>query len=201
MEHALAALTFGLIAGLKPGPLGIFIIDHTLRNGPVNGFRASLAPFITDGPIIALALLLSLGMREQEFLISLISIAGGIYIAYLAVKILKTKKEIVLDATSSGTSGLFTSVKINLLNPSPYLFWLTIGGSYIASGTNIEAFLFIVLALSTLCLTKFSVAMLVYSLGQRLNMRVYTMLLKALSIPLLYFSANLILEGLTQVGS
>lgn len=201
MEHALAALTFGLIAGLKPGPLGIFIIDQTMRRGPVNGFRASLAPFISDGPIIALALLLSLGVKEQEYLISLISIAGGIYIAYLAIKILKNKKEIELDTNNSGSSDLLTSVKINLLNPSPYIFWLTIGGSYIASGTNIEAFLFIITALSTLCLTKFSVAMLVYSLGRRLNMMVYSMLLKAFSIPLLYFSVNLMFEGYTKISS
>jgi hypothetical protein len=51
-EFFFAALSFGLAAGLKPGPLGIIVIQQTLSKGLRAGVRASLAPLITDGPII-----------------------------------------------------------------------------------------------------------------------------------------------------
>lgn len=55
-EFFFSALSFGLAAGLKPGPLGIVVIQQTLTKGLLSGFRASLAPLITDGPIIIVAL-------------------------------------------------------------------------------------------------------------------------------------------------
>jgi threonine/homoserine/homoserine lactone efflux protein len=199
MEHVLAALTFGLVAGLQPGPLSIFVIDQTLRNGLAQGFRASLAPFITDGPIIVLALLLSISIQEQSGFIAIMSYAGGLYIAYLAIKILMNSEKMDLQEKRPTNRGLWTSVKINALNPSPYLFWFTIGGSYIVTGTTTESTMFVVLMLSTLCLSKFSVAALVYSMGKRLNLRWYGLFLKALAFPLLYFSFSLIYDGFLQI--
>jgi threonine/homoserine/homoserine lactone efflux protein len=48
-EFFFSALSFGLAAGLKPGPLGIIVIQQTLSKGLSAGVRASLAPLITDG--------------------------------------------------------------------------------------------------------------------------------------------------------
>ena len=55
-EFFLSALSFGFAAGLKPGPLGVIVIQQTLSRGLPAGVRASLAPLITDGPIIIAAL-------------------------------------------------------------------------------------------------------------------------------------------------
>ena len=55
-EFFFSALSFGLAAGLKPGPLGIVVIQQTLSRGLRSGLRASMAPLITDGPIIIAAL-------------------------------------------------------------------------------------------------------------------------------------------------
>ncbi|HTE39574.1 MAG TPA: hypothetical protein VK629_02020 [Steroidobacteraceae bacterium] len=51
-EFFFAALSFGLAAGLKSGPLGVIVIQQTLSKGLPAGVLASLAPLITDGPII-----------------------------------------------------------------------------------------------------------------------------------------------------
>jgi threonine/homoserine/homoserine lactone efflux protein len=201
MEHAIAALTFGLIAGLKPGPLGIYVVSQTLQKGIRSGFLSSLAPLITDGPIIALALLLTLSIEEQKLAISIISIIGAIYLANISYKTLANTKEVSFNSGSeeSAIDGLFTSVKINLLNPSPYLFWLTIGGSYIVNGTRLEAGVFISVALVTLCITKFIVALLVLALGSRFNPKAYSILLKTLALPLIYFSISLFYKGFQQL--
>jgi threonine/homoserine/homoserine lactone efflux protein len=55
-EFFLSGLSFGLAAGLKPGPLGVIVIQQALSRGLLAGVRASLAPLITDGPIIIAAL-------------------------------------------------------------------------------------------------------------------------------------------------
>ena len=55
-EFFLSALAFGLAAGLKPGPLGVVVIQQTLSHGLPGGLKASMAPLITDGPIIIAAL-------------------------------------------------------------------------------------------------------------------------------------------------
>ena len=45
-EFFFSALSFGLAASIKPGPLGIVVIQQTLSRGLPAGVRASLAPLI-----------------------------------------------------------------------------------------------------------------------------------------------------------
>jgi threonine/homoserine/homoserine lactone efflux protein len=47
MYFVLAALTFGVVAGIKPGPLGVYVIHQTMSKGLYSGFLASLAPIVT----------------------------------------------------------------------------------------------------------------------------------------------------------
>jgi hypothetical protein len=131
-EFFFAALSFGLAAGLKPGPLGIIVIQQTLSKGLAAGIRASLAPLITDGPIIIAALWLLTEFKSIDLFAAALGLLGGMYLVWLAVKILRVR-EISLAGKLDSRNSLFTAVKINLLNPGPYLFWFTVGGSYIVA--------------------------------------------------------------------
>ena len=155
MNFALAALTFGLVAGLKPGPLGVFIIHQTMSKSNRHGLFASMAPLISDGPIILFSLFLTVQIEDIDWLVSLISILGALYLASLAFKIYKAPLSINPNGSSGGSSSLLTAIKINLLNPAPYVFWLTIGSSYILMGDSLEVGVFIVFALVSLCVTKY----------------------------------------------
>ena len=198
MTFALAALTFGLVAGLKPGPLGVFIIHETMAKGNFHGFLASLAPLLTDGPIILFALLLTLQLNDLTWFVSAISIVGSAYLIRVAYTIIRSPTSINPSAQSGGKQSLFTAVKINFLNPSPYLFWLTIGTSYILMATSIEAAIFIIFALFSLCSTKFAVAVLVTKLGSKFSPNLYGAILKSLSLPLMVFSAQLLYSGVVM---
>jgi len=197
MYFAIAALTFGLVAGLKPGPLGIYVIHQTMSKGNLHGFISSLAPVLTDGPIILLALLLTFQLSELNWFISLISVLGAIYLAYIAYKISMGPSSISPRGNSSASSSLITAVKINFLNPAPYIFWLTIGSGYILMGSEFEATIFIACAIFSLCITKFIVAVAIKKLGEKFNPRVYSVILKSLSVPLLIFSAKLLYSGIS----
>ncbi len=199
MSFALAALTFGLVAGLKPGPLGVFVIHQTMSKSNRHGMLASMAPLLTDGPIILLALLLAVKLDDISWFVSGISIVGAVYLATIAYKIFNAPERINPNEGIDSTSSLVTAVKINFLNPSPYIFWLTIGSSYIMMGTSIEASIFIICSLVSLCVTKYIVAASIKTLGHRFNPRVYSAIQKSLSLPLLAFSAQLMYAGISTL--
>lgn len=199
MNYALAAVTFGLVAGLKPGPLGVFVIHQTLSRGRKQGFLASLAPLITDGPIILLALLLSLSLGDLKEFIACLSLVGAAYLLLIARRILKSPGAINPEQSSASSplaSSLTGAIKVNLLSPAPYLFWITIGSSYIKMGSTFEASLFIALTLTSLCISKFMVAVSIEILGQKFNPAIYALLLKSLAIPLVIFSGQLLWSAL-----
>jgi len=195
MNIILTGLTLGLTAGLKPGPLGIFVIHQTMTKGSKDGFIASLAPWISDGPIILLSLFLTVALKDLTWFVSLISLAGSLYLISIAVKILKAPHSIN-PSKGGGSSSLLGAVKVNLLNPSPYIFWLTIGGGIISKGTLLEGVLFIAAALGTLSMTKFTVAVLMQRLGKRFNPKIYSLVLRALSLPLFLFSGQLLYSSI-----
>lgn len=200
MEFALTAMTFGLAAGLKPGPLGIFIIHQTMSKGNRHGMAASLVPFITDGPIILFSFLLTSQLKDIHGFISAISVVGGIYLGTIAYKIFRYPNNITPKGKNDRSVGLFTAIKINFLNPSPYIFWLTIGIGYISMGTTAEATIFVVTALTSLCITKFTLAWLMRSLGNQFNPVIYAGLLRSLSLPLCVFGFQLVYNGVAALA-
>ena len=76
---------------------------------------------------------------------------------------------------------------MNLLNPGPYLFWFTVGGSYIVRGTTAESVMFVVTAIGTLIASKIAVALLAANFLPSLESRGYLLTMKALAALLAVF--------------
>jgi len=168
------------------------VLHQTLRRGYLAGLAASLAPFVSDGPIIVLAFTLLNAFEHTTQLLSLISLTGALYLLWLAWRLFHSAPH--TDAQSEPGSFL-TAVKINLLNPAPYLFWLTVGGSYLLRGDLQQAILFIVFMLGTLALGKFALAASVRKLGHRFSDGAYSLLLKLLAVALSGFALKLALDA------
>ena len=79
-EFFFSTLSFGLAVGLKPGPLGIVVIQQTLSRGLPSGLRASMAPLITDGPIVIAALWFLSQFKSIDLFAAVLSICGGLYL-------------------------------------------------------------------------------------------------------------------------
>ena len=197
MELIIAALTLGITAGLKPGPLGIYVIHQTLLHGARSGLVASFAPFVSDGPIILGSFLLVNSFKQFDIFITLISILGALYIAYIAIRLIIANpvKQQPVDAPSS----FLVAVKINLLNPAPYIFWSTVGGTYLLQNDLANAALFAILFLATLSITKFLMALSIKTLGDRFDDRLIAHVLKILAILLMFFAIRLFISALTTV--
>jgi threonine/homoserine/homoserine lactone efflux protein len=185
-EFFLSALSFGLASGIKPGPLGIVVIQQTLSRGLPAGVRASLAPLITDGPIIIAALWLLSRFKSINLLAAAMSLVGGVYLLWLAVKMFRVR-DISLSEKLRSEGSLATAVKVNLLNPGPYLFWFTVGGSYIIRGTASESAVFVITAIGALIASKVAVAVLASRFLPALESRGYLLTMKFLAATMVSF--------------
>ena len=185
-EYIISALVFGLTAGFKPGPLGILVIQQTLEHGLKSGIRASLTPIITDGPIILVALVLLTQFKDITLFIGLLSLIGGLYLLWIAIKILKIR-EINISKSLGTPKSLAIAIKVNLLSPNPYLFWFTVGGTYIVLGTKAEAIVFVVVSIGTLVLSKMAVAFVASNFRELLDGKAYLWIMRILGILLAVF--------------
>ena len=84
-EFLSAGILLGLAAGFAPGPLLVLVISETLRHNIKAGIKVSIAPLITDIPIIAISLLVLNRLANFKAILSCISIFGGLFLSFIWV--------------------------------------------------------------------------------------------------------------------
>jgi threonine/homoserine/homoserine lactone efflux protein len=133
LAYLLQGLSLGLSAAASPGPFQAFIIGQTLKNGWRRTLPAAFAPLISDGPIIALMVLLL--TRMPPAVLRAIQIAGALYVLYLGWRTFQAFRQFrpvsVPDATGRT---LWQAVAANFLSPGPYIFWSLLAGPILVRG-------------------------------------------------------------------
>lgn len=123
----LMGMVLGLSAGLSPGPLLALLLAETLRHGSRAGIKVALAPLITDLPIILVALVVLARIRTADPVMAVISVGGGLFLFFLAGDTIRARPVEVAPDKKTPQRSLSKGILANLLNPHPYLFWLTVG--------------------------------------------------------------------------
>lgn len=127
---------YGFAAAVQPGPFQTYLISQSLRQGWRRTLPASLAPLLSDGPIILLAILV-LSQLPATWERAL-QVAGGLYVLYLAWGAFRAWREQGMqgaeDATVRGDHGLVKAALTNALSPGPYLFWGMVTGPILLQG-------------------------------------------------------------------
>jgi threonine/homoserine/homoserine lactone efflux protein len=126
VNQFLLGVTLGLGAGLAPGPLMALVIRATLEGGFAAGARVACGPLVTDLPIVLFAVLLAAELPDAA--LGALGIAGGLFVAYLGVEALRdvpAPAEEVVGAPVAGS--VRRGALVNLLNPHPWVFWITVG--------------------------------------------------------------------------
>ncbi len=132
LRFFLQGAALGISAAATPGSLQTLLISETLLGGFKRGARITLAPLITDAPIIVAVLLIL--NQVPPVVLRLLSVAGGLFVLYLVWGLLKQwrsgvqVKTNVEGAQPIGWKGLWRAVIVNWLNPNPYIFWTLVGG-------------------------------------------------------------------------
>lgn len=133
--YLILGVTYGFAAAVQPGPFQTYLISQTLTNGWRRTVPAAFAPLLSDGPIIALVLLLL--SRMPDWLVQILQFAGGVFLLYLAFGAFKSwrnfdENKVVQVNTSRQT--VFKAAMVNLLNPSPYIGWSLVMGPLLLKG-------------------------------------------------------------------
>jgi threonine/homoserine/homoserine lactone efflux protein len=118
-----------LAAAVQPGPLQAFLLARVAEKGVKATIPAALAPLLSDGPIILLALLVLKSLPPT--LTRIIQGAGGLLLMYLASSAFR--QWLAWRNSRSRSMGtaphtLAQAVAVNLLNPNPYLAWSLVLG-------------------------------------------------------------------------
>ncbi len=133
--YLFTGLSLGAYAAITPGPFQAFLLSQTMKNGWRRTLPASLAPLITDGPIIALVLLVL--TQTPARLLNSLRLAGGVFIIYLAIRAfigLKNLEATLAASPAAARQSFWPAVLMNGLNPNPYIFWSIIAGPILLEG-------------------------------------------------------------------
>src|SRR5215211_3689826 len=133
--YILQGLGYGLAAAAQPGPFQTYLISQTLIKGWKRTLPAALAPLLSDGPIIALCLLLL--SQVPPWLQRFLYIAGGVFVLYLAYGAYKTWKSFdpaIPYIETETRQSILKAALINTLNPNPYIFWSLVTGPILLIG-------------------------------------------------------------------
>jgi len=199
ITYFLIGTLLGLSAGFAPGPLLTLVVSETLRHDFKGGIRVAVSPLITDLPIILLTVFILGRLSAHRPLLGVISLIGGVVLIYMAYQGFFVKGEEItlgVETPKSLTKGII----VNLTNPHPYLFWLSVGApttfkamqsGWMAAG----AFLFGFYLFLVGC--KVILALIAGRSKTFLTGKWYLLTLKILALLLFLFALMVIREGLT----
>lgn len=128
-------LGYGFTAAVQPGPFQTFIVSQTLSRGWRRTLPMSFAPLISDGPIIALMVLVL--SRLPDWLQRTLYIASGLFILYLAYSAYISWRRFdgnSLLAAPPSRYSLLKAATMNAISPGPYLYWGLVTGPILISG-------------------------------------------------------------------
>ncbi len=199
-QTLLFAMSLGLGAGITPGPLSSLVINETLRSGWRAGAWVAFAPPAADVLVVGAVLLLLAQMPPM--VLPLLSIMGGGYVCFLGWQTLQTMVGPRVSAGQEQGSLLQSFRKgllVNLLNPHPYVFWLTVGGPLVTMNAQHDRWAPIIAFLLGFygCLVgaKVLLAVLVHGGRAHLHGRGYRIALQVSGGLLVLFGIGLVWSG------
>lgn len=135
LAYLVQGIGFGLTAAAQPGPFQTYVISQSVKNGWRHTLPAALAPLLTDGPIIALAVLVL--SQVPPWLRSGLAVASGLFVLYLAWGAVVAWRD--FDAQHSvipdgSEQSVLKAALMNAISPGPYIFWSLVTGPILLAG-------------------------------------------------------------------
>lgn len=192
----LPGVILGLTAGLSPGPLLTLVISETLMHGKKNGIKVALAPLFTDIPIILTTILIFSQLKGLKTILGVISIFGGIFLIYLGYKNLRVNKN-NFEIKKTKTKSLHKGIFVNALNPHPYVFWFSVGGSFLVKSNFWAGGLFLLSFYLLLIGSKVGIAVITDKSKTMLKSQYFIWLVRILGTLLFLYAIILIKDGIT----
>jgi threonine/homoserine/homoserine lactone efflux protein len=135
LVYIVQGIGYGFAAAAQPGPLQTYLISQALIKGWQKSLPSALAPLISDGPIIALCILVL--SQVPAWLQRFLYIAGGLFILYLAYGAYTAWKNFdpQLPSPEAGMQRtVFKAALTNALAPGAYIYWTLVTGPILIRG-------------------------------------------------------------------
>lgn len=197
----LTGLSLGFASGFSPGPLFALVISQTIQYGLKEGVKTALAPLITDLPIVAAATFLLSRASGYHSLLGWISLAGGVFLLFMARESLKIKG-FTPEIDAAGAKSFLRGALVNALSPHPYLFWIMVGSPILLSAHShslISAAGFILGFYLALIGAKILLAAIVNRSRNFMNGKTYIYTMRFLGLLLLLFAILLFRDGISML--
>ena len=202
LTAAATAATLGLTGGLAPGPLTALVLTQTLKHGTREGIKVSLAPVLTDGPLLFVSATAASWMHDSGTALGIIGLCGAIFLLWLGWEAWHTKA-LVIDELPAPPGSVWRAILTNLLNPHPYLFWMAVGGPLLAEAWQAGAMsttCFVVGFFGALCGAKIALALVVGRARHLIQGPAYVRTLKALGLVMVIFAVLFAIDGVERLG-
>ena len=214
VEAVLAGLALGLGSGVSPGPLLALAIATTLRYGLRSGLAVAMAPLVTDTLIIALTV--TVVSQLPATAVAGLSLIGAVVIGWFAlenaraarvadVADLRTTPDTRADRVGSHRlanltrSPLLQAAAVNVLNPAPWLFWISAGAPILVAFASDSVSLAVGFLIAFYIAIVGSKALLVFALAagrHRLSTRGYRLILAGVAVMLAVIAIALAVTGI-----
>ena len=197
-----SGVVFGLSAGLSPGPLLTLVISETLKHDIKEGIKVSIAPLLTDLPIVLITILVLSRLSNMLPALGVVSLLGCAFLTYLGFESI-TFRGVDIEVAQVKHDSVKIGVITNFLNPNPYMFWLTIGAPLVLKALKIGLFsasLFILGFYVFLVGSKVLVAVVVGKSRFFLKSRNYVYTIRFLGVILLVFAVLFLKDSCELFG-
>jgi threonine/homoserine/homoserine lactone efflux protein len=188
----------GLTAGISPGPLLALVISETLKHNKREGIKIALTPLVTDLPIILFSLIILSVFSHSQIVLCIIAFLGSTFVAYLGYDCLNSRG-LSADTGVSPAKSVRKGTLVNILNPHPYLFWITVGAPIVMKAWNHSVASVAVYFLAFylfLVGSKITIALLVDKSKAFLNNGAYIWIMRILGLALFVFAILFFLDGI-----
>ncbi len=192
----------GLAAGFSPGPLTVLVIAETLRHGLRSGLQVAIAPILTDIPIILLAMLALEHLVSIPLAFGAVSLAGGVFLLWLGYGSMRVGG-VRISSTSEQPHSIRRGIAINLLNPNPYVFWVSVGVPTILAALSVSwtyAAAFLGAFFFSIVGSKALLARLVHGSRTFMQGRAYLWIMRLLGVLLMGYAVLLFRDGLIRIA-
>ena len=213
MEALLAGLVLGLGSGVSPGPLLALAISTTMRRGLRAGLLVVSAPLVTDTLFIVLTV--TVISQLSPTIVAGLSLVGAAVIAWFAWENAREARRADIAAlrteppmesgnrlTRLTRQPLLQAATVNVLNPAPWLFWISAGAPLLIGFADQGWGLVIAFLVAFYVAIIGSKALLVVAIAagrHRLSTRGYRLILAGVAIMLAILAVGLAINGVRSL--
>jgi threonine/homoserine/homoserine lactone efflux protein len=176
--------------------MGLLLLQ-TLRHGPREGCKIACVPLLSDLPVILVALVFAAQAAHAQKALGILSLLGGTFLLFLAYG---SFRPVPVDAAQAEPpKSLLKGTLVNVLNPHPWLFWLTVGAGTLAEAIKkswLVAAAFLGMFYFALVGSKLLIAIMAGRARQFVHGRVYRIVMRLLGVLLAGFAVLLFRQGL-----